>query len=358
MGEDLNTPRFKPLRAVLALSLLALVAIVAGCGGGGGSSEDAKATIDKAFSTPIKSANLALALEANVDGLAQLQGPVTVKLSGPFQSNGKGKLPSLDWDASFSGAGQSVSGGFLSTGDQLFVNFQNQDYEVPKAQVDQINQQLATQSGQNKTLADYGIDPKNWVTDASDEGDESVNGADTTHVSATVDVEKMLTDLNKTIEQAGAMGGTPAQQLTPQQISQIKDVVKDPKMDVYVSKDDDTLRRLNVEISFEIPQDQQAQLQGATGGSIKLSLDFSDVGQPQTIQAPANAKPLNQLQGALGGLGGGTTGSTGSSGSSGSGSSGSGSSPTADQLQKYSQCLQQADPSDAAAIQECQKLLK
>src|SRR3954454_8371709 len=334
MGEVLNTPRFKPLRAVLALSLLALVAIVAGCGGGG-SSEDAEATIDKAFSTPIKSANIALALEANVDGLAQLQGPVTVKLSGPFQSNGKGKLPSLDWDASFSGAGQSFAGGFTSTGDQLFLNFQNQDYEVPKAQVDQINQQLQSQSGQNKTLADYGIDPKNWVTDASDEGDESVNGADTTHVSATVDIEKMLNDLNKTIEQAGAMGGTPAQQLTPQQISQIKDVVKDPKMDVYVAKDDDTLRRLNVEISFEIPQDQQAQLQGATGGSIKLSLDFSDVGQPQTIQAPANAKPLNQLQGALGGLGGGSTGSSGSSGSSGSGSSGSGSSPTADQLQKY-----------------------
>jgi hypothetical protein len=356
MGEDLNTPRFKPLRAVLALSLLALVAIVAGCGGGGGSSEDAKATIDKAFSTPIKSANLALALEANVDGLAQLQGPVTVKLSGPFQSNGKGKLPSLDWDASFSGGGQSLTGGVTSTGDQLFVNFRDQDYEVPKAQVDQINQQLASQSGQNKTLADYGIDPKNWVTDTSTEDDETVNGAETTHVTATVDIEKMLNDLNKTIQQAGAMG-TPAQQLTPQQISQIKDVVKDPKMDVYVAKEDDTLRRLNLDISFTIPEDQQASAQGATGGNIKFSVDFSDVGAEQTIQAPANAKPLNQLQGALGGLAGGTgTTTPPDTSGSGSGSAGGGSSPDAEKLQKYSQCLEKAG-GDPAAAQKCQALL-
>jgi len=221
----LKPPRFKPLRAVFLISAVALVALIAGCGGGG-SSEDATKTIDKAFSTPIQKAKIALSLEANVDGLAQLQGPITAKLAGPFQSNGKGKLPSLDWDASFSGGGQSVSGGVTSTGDQLFVNFQNQDYEVPKAQVDQLNQQLASQSNQNKTLADFGIDPKNWVTDAKTVGDESVNGADTTHVSASVDIEKMLNDLNKVAANAGgAMGTTTPSQLTPEQIQQVKDVV-------------------------------------------------------------------------------------------------------------------------------------
>ena len=105
----MKSPRFKPLRAAFLLSILALVA---GCGGGGGGDEeDAKATIDKAFSTSIESANIALSAEVQVDGVAQLQDPVTVKLSGPFQSNGNTKLPGFDWDASFSGGGQSVSGG-------------------------------------------------------------------------------------------------------------------------------------------------------------------------------------------------------------------------------------------------------
>ena len=359
----MKSPRFKPLRAALILSVLALVALIAGCGGGG-DEEDAQATVDKAFSTSIESANIALAFDVQVDGVAQLQEPVQVKLSGPFQSNGNEKLPSFDWDASFSGGGQSITGGLTSTGDQVFVNFQNEDYEVPKAQVDQINQQLAAQSGQEQSLSELGIDPKSWLTDAETVGDEEVNGAETTHVTAGVDVPKMLEDLNSVAEQAGGAMGAP-QQLTPEQIDQINDVVQDPKIDVYVSKDDDTLRRLNLEISFEIPEEQQSQLQGATGGTVKFSLDLSDVGQDQTIEPPADAKPLNELQNALGGLGGGGTtvpdpSAGGGSGSGGGGGGGGGgaSGPDAQALQEYSKCLQEADPADPAAIQECQKLLE
>jgi hypothetical protein len=362
MGEAvLKSPRFRPLRAVLSLSLLLLVALIAGCGGddgggGGGSSEDAQAVIDKAFSTKIESANVTLDLEAKVDGVAQLQDPIKVSLKGPFQSNGETKLPSLDWDAEAAGGGQSVAGGIISTGDALFVNFQNQNYEVPKEQVDQINQQLASQKDQ--TAADLGVDPKNWVTNASDEGEEDVNGEATTHVTADVDVGKMLTDLNKAAQSAGgAMGGAQAQQLTPQQIDQVKQFVKDPKFDVYASKEDGGLRRLNVSLNFEIPEAQRAQAQGATGGSLTFTLDFADVGQEQTIEAPTDAKPLSELQGALGGLGGaGATPPAAGGGTPGGSSGGSG--PDAKKLEDYSKCLQQADPSDSAALQKCQAILE
>ena len=369
----MKSPRSRPLRAVLALCAFALVAaLLAACGGG--SSDDAKATIDKAFSTSIKSANVAFSFSAKVDGVAQLQQPVTLKLSGPFQSNGRGKLPSLNWQASFSGNGQAVSGGLISTGDNAFVSYQGSNYEVGTAQVAQINQQLASQTDQKKTLADFGIDPKSWVTGAEDKGDENVNGADVTHVKAGVDVGKMLTDLNKTVQQAGgAMGASAPSQITPQQIDQIKQVVKDPTIDVYVGKDDDTLRRLNVSIDFQIPEAQRTQFQGATGGNVTFSLDLRDVGKPQTIQAPANAKPLSQLQsqfggggssfGGSGGTGGsGSSGGTGSSGGSGSGGSGSGSggsgggTSSAD-AQKWAKCIQQAN-GDAAAIRKCNKILQ
>jgi hypothetical protein len=89
------------------------------------------------------------------------------------------------------------------------------------------------------------------------------------------------------------------------------------------------------------------------------------VGQPQTVTAPANPRPIAELQqqlgglvpGGLGGSGTGSGGAGGSSGGSGSGGSG-GSTPTPAQLQKYSQCLQAANPSDSAAIQKCSKFLK
>src|SRR3954451_20311643 len=162
-------------RLVLAVSILSL-ALVAGCGdsGGGGSSEDARALIDKAFKASIPSADMTLNIQAKISGVAALTQPISLKVAGPYQSNGKGKLPSFNWQVSVSGGGQAFSGGVISTGDNAFVNFQGTNYEVGKAQVAQVNQQLSQQTG-SKSLKDFGIDPQSWVKDPKDEGDEDVN---------------------------------------------------------------------------------------------------------------------------------------------------------------------------------------
>jgi hypothetical protein len=353
-------------RAALIFALLAAVALIAGCGGGGGgSSADARALIDKAFKTSIPSADMTLNISADVKGVPTLQQPVSLKVAGPYQSNGKGKLPDFNWQVSVSGGGQAFSGGLISTGDNAFVNFQGTNYELGTATVSQLNQRLAAQTGTGKSLKSFGIDPQAWVKDPQDQGDESVNGADTTHVQASVDVAKMFTDFNKTIQSAGgAMGSSAPQQLSADTIQKIAQIVKSPKLDLYVGKSDNRIRRLSVKIDFEIPADQRAQFQGAESGTLSFQIDFAKVGEKQTVTAPANARPISELQQQLGGLGlgGGLGGSGGSSGSGGSGSSGSGgsggSTPTPAQLDKYSKCLQAADPSDTGAIQQCSKLLK
>src|SRR3954447_8793067 len=82
--SSLKTPRTRPLRAVILLAVLGLAALVAGCGGGG-SSSDAKNTVKDAFSHSIHSAVVNLQLTAKIDGIQQLQQPVTLKLTGPYQ---------------------------------------------------------------------------------------------------------------------------------------------------------------------------------------------------------------------------------------------------------------------------------
>src|SRR2546423_1230613 len=135
----------RPLRTTALLALIAAALVgLAGCGGGGNSNE-AKALIDKAFRHPIRSANLTIAAQANLSGVSSLQQPINLKVTGPYQSNGNGKLPSLQWQLSFQGGGQAVSAGLISTGDDAFVNFQGQNYEVGKDLVAQINRQLASQ---------------------------------------------------------------------------------------------------------------------------------------------------------------------------------------------------------------------
>jgi len=217
-------------RRLISLLLVALASAAAlalsACGGGDGDSGDAKALLKDAFSKPISSANVSLDLSAKIDGVPQLSQPITFKMTGPYESRGAKKVPKLDWDVNVSGGGQTFSGGLISTGDNAFVSFQGQNYEVGPELVKQYEQQLGAQTQSPTSLKQYGIDPANWVRDAKEEGDEDVAGAATTKVTGTLDVEKMLNDINTLIEKAGPkMGQANTQKLTPEQIQQVKDVV-------------------------------------------------------------------------------------------------------------------------------------
>jgi hypothetical protein len=348
-------PRTFRTVAVLALALCA--AFLTACGGK--SSGDVKDTLNKAFSTPIKTARIDLEVTLTLDGIKQLNGPVKLSVQGPYESGGNQTIPKADWDIAASASGQNFSAGFISTGDNAWIGFQGQNYEVGKASVAKINQQIKQAAGQNKNegLSQFGIDPRNWLKDAKDEGSEKVAGVDTDHVSAALDVGRFLDDLNTLIKKAGTSTGTAAQ-LTADQKKQIEDVVKNPRFDVYAGKSDNVIRRLSADLSFSVPSDKQAQVGGLKSGTLSFSIEFADVGKPQTINAPENAKPLSELSSQLGGLGSvlGGSGSS-SSGSGSSGSSGSGG-PSAKALQAYSRCLQKANPSKPAELQKCADLLK
>ena len=105
----------------LRASILALLAalVVAGCGG---SDNDPKAVslAKQAFSKSIGSADVAVSLNADLQGGQQLQGPLSVKLNGPYESNGQTRLPSFDWNIALSGGGANFDGRLTSTGDDVY----------------------------------------------------------------------------------------------------------------------------------------------------------------------------------------------------------------------------------------------
>lgn len=363
-------PRLRALLMLLAAAAAALV--VAACGGSDDKNdEDAQALLEQAFKKPIKSADMTLDMSFKADGVEQLKDPVRVKLSGPFQSNGEGKVPILDFDLSVQGGGQSITAGLGSTGENAWVSFRGTDYEVGEETVARYARQLETAAKQNKdkTLSDFGVDPSSWVTGASKEGDENVAGAATEHVSGDVDVAKMLDDLNKLVDRAGSLGVQNArpQKLTEDQQKQVEDIVKDPKFDVYVGKDDDIVRRVSVDLNFEVPEDDRSKAGGLEGGSLTFDLQFANIGGDQRVEEPRNAKPLSELTQQIGGLGAlGGLGGAGGAGGSGSGGGttttpapgAGGSTPDADAFQKYSDCVAKAGGTDQAAIQKCADLLK
>ncbi len=354
-------------RTLLMILAAVLAVLVAGCGGGGGGeSADEGTSVDdlltKTFSgsKKVESGKLDLSLRIDVQGgsSSELQGPISLTLSGPFQTEGDGRLPKFDMDASFEGAGQNMKAGITSTGDKGFVNFQGTEYAVTdqvfqqfRAGYEEAQKQSKNQNGDQRSLATLGIDPRRWLTDAKNEGEAKVGDTDTIKITGGVDVKKLLDDVNTALEKARSLGVQGSndlpEKLTEEQKQQAAEAIENLGVEIYTGKDDTTLRRMVVKMDV--------QNSGGGGETGSLTLDFSllELNEGQEIGAPSGAKPFDQLLGQLGGLGLGATG--GGSGASG-GDTGSGSGASAEDLKKYSDCVSEAR-GDNAKVAKCADLL-
>lgn len=346
---------------IRALTLIALLAsllamlVFAGCGGSSSadSSSDPQQLLNETFNgnSSVNSGALTITFDASARGGSQ-QGSVVGTIKGPFQSNGADKFPSLDMTASLQvdsgGKKQSIDGALTVTGDGLYLTTNGQAYALDDATFKQLQSSFAQSaqaqsSSQNQSSALFdqlGIDPSTWLTDVKNEGTEDINGTQTVHISGAPDVAQIFSDAQKLdpTGQAGSIGNA----------DQIAKTVKSASIDVYTGADDKILRRLTVQIELQDPSSSQTV-------NLKLQVDLSNVNEDQTIEAPANPKPLDQLipgglGAALGGSGVGGSGSGGVGlGSTGSTGSGSGAGSSGISAAQYRKCLQQAGTPDELA---------
>jgi hypothetical protein len=343
-------------RTTLTLLIALLALIVAGCGGGddsgGGkkasSSTDVNELLKDTFSgkQKIDSGKLNLTLRVDAQG-GSSSGPISVSISGPFQSQGKGKLPKLDVNGKVEGAGQNISAGLVSTGDKGYVSYNGTNYVVSdavfsefKKGYEQAQSQADKQQGQS--LATLGIDPQKWLKNPKNEGEVSVGGDEAIKITGDVDIPKLLDDVDTALQKARSLGVQGSAQLpeklTDAQKKQVTDAIKGLSVEIDTGKDDRILRRMLVNLDV-----------ADSGQSAKVALDLqiTDVNEDQDISAPSNPKPFNDLLSQFGGLGLG----------SGSSSSGSGSSSgSAANLEKYSKCIEDAG-NDASKARKCADLL-
>jgi hypothetical protein len=357
----------RSLQALLLALLAALALAVAACGGDDEASSDTD--VDTLLADTFKgnkkveSGKLNLALNIDAKGAEGVNGPVTLKVSGPFQSEGKQKLPKFKIDFAFEGAGQSIKAGLTSTGTKGFVNFQGSDYVVSDQVFKQFKtgyeqaQKQGTGKKQNQSLSSLGLDPRQWLTNPKNEGDAKVGDDDTIKISGGVDVNKLLDDVNQALKKTRELGVQGTQQLptqlTAEQRKQVTDAIKNPKVEIYTGKEDKILRRMVISLGIVAPQGS-----GSSGSAtIKFDLSISDLNEDQEISEPSGAKPFDQLLSQLGGLGLGGLGGAGGTGGSGSGSSGSGSAGSNNaNLEKYSKCVSDAG-NDVAKARKCAELL-
>jgi hypothetical protein len=350
-------------RALFALLFAALV--LASCGGRD-DKENVQDLLDRAFSSSMKSADLKVDASIQLKGSPGLDKPARITATGPFRTN-DGKLPSADIELKVGndGGGQTITTGFLSTGDRAFVKFQDVYYEQPASQVAKANRSIAQNQGKKRgSLSTLGLDPRSWLAEAKDEGEEEIAGVKTRHVSGKLDVEAVMRNLNQFVRRSGAaLGGatgqTPPQPLSAADIRQVGQVVRDPTFHVYVGEADGIIRRVSGKIEFDVPEASRSSVGGIQSGSIEFQVEFSKVNGDQTIDAPAHARPISALTRSLGGgLGGIATGQDGGSLPANPGDGGGSASPGTEQFQAYADCLDKARPQDTEALQRCADLLQ
>ncbi|MGH2763700.1 MAG: hypothetical protein ACRDLD_14165 [Thermoleophilaceae bacterium] len=279
-------------RAAAALLALAVLA-GAGCGSDGGAGS-ATELLKRGFATDVDSGLLKLDAELELEGIDELDGPLRLRLEGPFQAAGSPTdVPDMDVDFRASGAGQEATGRVVLTRENAWIEFRGATYEVGEELWARLRQAIEEQDqGQPQTFGEAGVDPLGWIEDAEEDGEAEVAGAPTAKVSASLDLEQMVGDFAKLTE--GSEDPVPAGA-----VDRVDDYVDEVDFEAWIGEDD-IWRRVRSGVEFEVPEEERDAAGGLEGGSASLEIELSEPNEPVQIEGPAEARPIEELLRQLG----------------------------------------------------------
>jgi hypothetical protein len=333
------------IRKLLLLASLVLAAPLAliACGGDEDTGEDPQEVIDQTLNNDqtITSGTMSISVDGSAEG--EQGGSFGVDLSGPFQGaeGDPTAFPQFDFtaDVSAEGAGQSFSfeGGLIVTEDNAFVEYQGETYEVGTETFQQFMRAYQRQAAQTQAQQQEGqsfgeaftaqceaavqqgggdpsacdIDFSSWLTNLDNEGTEDIEGTESVHVHGDLDVDQMLQDLAELGQATQGAGVAPVPDLEGQ-IEMISGAVSEASFDLYSTEAESLLNGLDFNLGIDPSAIEGAEEAGVDSVDVGFSIRIGAINEPQTIEGPADARPLDELLGqfgipgleGLGGLGG------------------------------------------------------
>ena len=362
---------------VLLATMAALALLLAACGGGSdsdsGSSDDPQQVIDQATLEGVESGNLDLSL--NVKAAGEEGGNIDFSLSGPFQAGAKGALPETDLEVSAHGeaGGEKLDfeGGATLLSDRAYISFEGDEYEIDpttfgfvKSGFERAQQESTGEGPEAKACQEAAaeLEVGDFIDNLTNEGGVDVDGTSTTKVSGDLNVSGAIDQIIKLTEnpacssQLEMAGPLPLGDLE-QAKGELSKSVKNAHASVFVGEDDNIVRKVETQGTIEPEGDEKVELE--------FELTLGEVNEEQTISAPSNAKPLEQLwdqlgfnplellgggglEGLLEGVGG---ESTSGGGDEGGGGAAEAEVPDLGESEAYLECLQ--DVESASDLQKC-----
>jgi hypothetical protein len=285
--------------AVALLAGICSVWMLSACGGAAGS---AQSLLEETFAghTQIESGNVNLAFTLSAAGSNSSTKPLAVRLSGPFENTGSGKLPRFALALQLNAAGHALNAGASSTGSALFVQLAGTWFSTPQNTYTALQESYAQATKSASTakvrssFAALGIEPGKWLSDPTNVGTTTVAGVSTVHLTASVDIPAFLADVSKLGSNVPGVSI-----VSPSSIAEQAKSIKSAHVDVYTGASDHLLRRLEVSATVAGTPQTQTLLGGLSNAHLQVVLEFSDLNRPQTITAPPNPQPASQLLPAL-----------------------------------------------------------
>jgi len=287
---------------------------LAACGEGG--SPSAQSQLQETFQShkPIESGRIELSFAlAPVGSPGTSAGAEALHLEGPFQSSGPGQLPRFALQISLSAAGHALAAGVTCTEDQLFIELGGTQFQAPASTVTALQQGYAqatrgsSSAASGSTFAPLGVDPGAWLVNPTVAGSADLEGTETVHIVAGLDLPRFFADAEKLSGAGGAVGlGAGAQGsglFSTAVISALSRSVRSARVDVYTGAHDHLLRRLSLSVTIASTPATRSALGGLTSATLTLVLELSELDRPQTILAPSNPQPISQLPAVLERLG-------------------------------------------------------
>jgi hypothetical protein len=265
-------------------ALIAAV-VLAGCGGEEGSPGEARDLLKRGFSTDVRSGVFSASAEFRLSGLGALAGPLRFTLEGPFEGGGPTALPAMDLKARATGMGQRFAGRLVLTRENGWVVYDGTTYEAGEALWADLKRTIEQQGGEPMTLAEIGLHPNRWVDDLEIDGEEEVDGEQTTKVSGTVDLRVLMREGSRL---------TPEGQVPPGTLRLIDDMFEEVRFEAWIGEDD-IWRRVSVETDFEVPEDLRESSEGVAGGELSFEIALEDPNEPVEIEGLGEGRPIDEL---------------------------------------------------------------
>jgi hypothetical protein len=197
--------------------------------------------------------------------------PGTIAVSGAFQAGAANDLPELEVNTKVTSRTDRGRGGFVAVDDAAYFTQGEKAWRVPDEVWGPFVQAAASGQGPSLQNLPVPLEPQGWVTDPKVEGTETIDGVETTHVSASIDAARVLRDLDASV---------PSIDLPNR--AEVARAVKKAELNAWVGADDGIVRRLAVLV---------AVVDSGERGAVALDVKLSGVNEPQDIKAPSNVAP-------------------------------------------------------------------